>query len=159
MQKRSVTNSHKAALAKQIGERIKLARGETSRADLSERVELHANTIGNIEHGKTAPDCVQLIALASVLGVTPTWLLLGEGAMRATADTEVKAQHHNTPTQIKSIQASAMETILGSALAQYLGGQACVSIQKIEFGQEAGNSRATTIQLMVTTGKSSWKPS
>lgn len=68
------------ALAADVGERLRQARGATSRATVAAWLGVHENTIGKIERGESMPDAVQLLQLAAMLSKPVTWLLgVGDG--------------------------------------------------------------------------------
>ena len=62
-----------------IGLRVAEVRGKLSQVAFSERLGVHKNTVGATERGQTMPGGELLQALYRVFGVSPTWVLTGEG--------------------------------------------------------------------------------
>jgi repressor LexA len=75
-----------------IGDRIHTAREalEMDQATLSAKVDVASRTLQRWEKGLQVPDSNYLLRLAKHLGVRPEWLLMGEGAMVASAQTPSK---------------------------------------------------------------------
>lgn len=63
--------------AKELGERIKRARGNLSQAEFAERIGVHKNTFGFYERGERVPDAEAVRAICDSFGVTSAWLLFG----------------------------------------------------------------------------------
>lgn len=63
------------ALAADVGDRVREARGAVPRATVAHWLCVHENTIGKIERGESMPDAVQLLQLAAGFGRTAGWLL------------------------------------------------------------------------------------
>lgn len=75
-----------------IAERLKLARGDLSQADLAKKSGVSPGTIGNIEAGtRTKPR--ELLSIARALNVSPEWLQHGNGPMRP--DAKIGATYPN----------------------------------------------------------------
>lgn len=68
------------ALASDVGDRVREARGALPRATVAHWLCVHENTIGKIERGESMPDAVQLLQLAAGFGRTAGWLLGEEEA-------------------------------------------------------------------------------
>ena len=64
-----------------IGERITAARTciQLSTAQLSRRLGVQTKTLSRWQHDISQPRSNRLAMLAGVLGVSPQWLLVGEG--------------------------------------------------------------------------------
>jgi repressor LexA len=75
-----------------IGDRVRTAREalEMDQATLSAKVDVASRTLQRWEKGLQVPDSNYLLRLAKHLGVRPEWLLMGEGAMVASAQTPSK---------------------------------------------------------------------
>jgi repressor LexA len=75
-----------------IGDRIRTAREalEMDQATLSAKVDVASRTLQRWEKGLQVPDSNYLLRLAKHLNVRPEWLLMGEGAMVASAQTPSK---------------------------------------------------------------------
>ncbi len=65
-----------------LAERLRIARGRQSQAAFAASLGVHKNSIGSYESGKTKPDSEFLARVCGVCGVSPDWLLLGEGPYR-----------------------------------------------------------------------------
>jgi len=63
------------ALAVRLGQRIREARGMTSRGLMAGNLGVHENTVGKMERGETLPDAVQLQHIAAMTGRSVAWLL------------------------------------------------------------------------------------
>jgi phage repressor protein C with HTH and peptisase S24 domain len=73
-------------VSKNVGQRIREARGLISQRTLAEQINVHVNTIGKFERGETVPDAVQLYDIALVTKTNPAWLLCGEKYPKNSAD-------------------------------------------------------------------------
>lgn len=62
-----------------FAQRLILARGKKSRAEVALALGCPVETLGNYERGRTFPDLERLRRLRQVLGVSLDWLLTGEG--------------------------------------------------------------------------------
>lgn len=62
-----------------LAERIRLVRGELSRADFAKKLGIHLNTLGHYERGQRVPDALVLTNICNLFAVKPSWLILGEG--------------------------------------------------------------------------------
>ena len=81
-----------------IAERLKLARGTRSQADVAAAAGVSAGTIGNIESGsRKVPR--ELFAIAAAVGVDPLWLQTGRGSMRPASRpaTSMEAAEESAP--------------------------------------------------------------
>lgn len=65
-----------------LPERLRIARGRQSQAAFAAALGVHKNSIGSYESGKTKPDSEFLARVCGVCGVSPDWLLMGEGPYR-----------------------------------------------------------------------------
>eukprot|EP01012_Entosiphon_sulcatum_P033709 TRINITY_DN42682_c0_g1_i1.p1 TRINITY_DN42682_c0_g1~~TRINITY_DN42682_c0_g1_i1.p1 ORF type:complete len:232 (+),score=37.03 TRINITY_DN42682_c0_g1_i1:490-1185(+) len=63
-----------------LGERVRSARGRTSREDLAQALGVHVNTVSKIERGESMPNAFALTQLAEITGAPLLWLLTGKGA-------------------------------------------------------------------------------
>lgn len=90
-----VFSEEKTGIQMTIGDRIKKTRGEASRKDLASALGIHVQTLGNYERGERQPDAVFLQAVCDLYGVSPAWLLTGEGEMLRT-EGQVAALSSNT---------------------------------------------------------------
>lgn len=66
-----------------LAQRLRLLRGEVPQAEFAARVGIHKSSWGRYERGVGEPTGSDLARICAVCGVTPLWLLCGEGAMRA----------------------------------------------------------------------------
>jgi len=66
-----------------FAQRLILARGGASRADVARALGCPLETLGNYERGRTFPDQDMLARLKEVLGVSLDWLVTGKGAMQS----------------------------------------------------------------------------
>lgn len=66
----------------EIGERIKIVRGEESLPAFAERFGVHKNTLIRYEKGESQPDAAFLKKICDKFNVHPTWLLTGEGPLQ-----------------------------------------------------------------------------
>lgn len=65
---------------KNFGERLKAARkGKLTQEELSQATGISQNAICNYENGKRRPNAPRLQSICDALGISPTWLLTGEG--------------------------------------------------------------------------------
>lgn len=62
-----------------IGERIQAIRGKRSREAFAAELGIHPQTLARYEKGERLPDSSVLENLSKKCGVSPMWLLLGEG--------------------------------------------------------------------------------
>lgn len=67
-----------------LGARIRKVRGNISQIDFSKKLDIHENTLRLYEKGKRLPDAKVLADICQIYGVSPAWLLLGEGQMKET---------------------------------------------------------------------------
>ncbi len=77
-----------------IQERLRLVRGGTTQAEFASLNGLPLSTYSRYERGATAPDLDFLQSLCVKFDISPTWLLLGVGAMRATSSPETPSLPH-----------------------------------------------------------------
>jgi transcriptional regulator with XRE-family HTH domain len=77
------TDSHDpSGYAKSLGKRIEAARAGESATDFAASIGIHKNTLSRYEHGSRVPDAWLLTRICEQKRLSPTWLLLGVGAMR-----------------------------------------------------------------------------
>lgn len=69
-------------LRRDLGERLKALRGDTSRQDVAIYMGKHRNTIAKFERGEVLPDAWELMRLARLFGCTVEELLSGVGEPR-----------------------------------------------------------------------------
>lgn len=62
-----------------IGSRVLEVRGDASQPAFATKIGVHKNTVGRIERGEYIPDGEFLQALHREFGISPTWVLTGEG--------------------------------------------------------------------------------
>jgi transcriptional regulator with XRE-family HTH domain len=62
-----------------LGEKIKEIRGKESRTDFAARFAIHANTLLRWENGERQPDIEFLKKIILEYGISPEWLIFGEG--------------------------------------------------------------------------------
>lgn len=68
-----------------LGERIKLIRGDVSRDKFAPRLKVSKNTLVNYETDVRIPDAVFLNKLLDLYpDISPTWLLTGQGEIKLT---------------------------------------------------------------------------
>lgn len=72
-----------------LAQRLRLLRGEMPQAEFAARVGIHKSSWGRYERGVGEPTGSDLARLCAVCGVTPLWLLCGEGSMRAEEEATV----------------------------------------------------------------------
>lgn len=72
---------------KEIGIRLKQARGKTSQKDLANELKLSKSYISNVESG-AKPSLEYLINIATLFHVSLDWLILGLGSMQSTLENE-----------------------------------------------------------------------
>jgi len=82
---------------KELGERIKELRGQTSIAAFCRQFNIHRNTLPRYETGKRLPDADLLAALCKEFNVRADWLLLGEGPKYKAEDSSSQAS--STPSK------------------------------------------------------------
>ena len=63
----------------EMGKRLAQIRGSTSQAAFARSLDIHKNTLGSYERGKSLPDAWVLVQLREIHGVSPLWLLTGIG--------------------------------------------------------------------------------
>jgi phage repressor protein C with HTH and peptisase S24 domain len=69
---------HKATpYSRELGERIRVCRGEMSRKDFAARLGVHLNTVGKLERGETQPDAELCTAIAEIGQRSVQWLVTG----------------------------------------------------------------------------------
>lgn len=75
-----------------IAQRIRQARTqkEMDQAKLAAKLDVATRTVQRWEKGEQVPDSNYLMRIAKVTGVTPHWLLTGNGEIYATSQTESK---------------------------------------------------------------------
>lgn len=66
-----------------VSERLKFARQKAKRTqeDLAQAIGTHKNTVGRWERGLGEPDAKAITSICETLGLSPYWLLSGEGPM------------------------------------------------------------------------------
>lgn len=74
-----------------LPERLRLLRGEMPQAEFAAKVGIHKSSWGRYERGVGEPAASDLARLCAVCGVTPAWLLYGQGDMREAGSTETGA--------------------------------------------------------------------
>lgn len=62
-----------------LGDRMRIARGDSSREQAAALIGTHETTLGNYERSEREPPASILIALCEKFGCEPAWLLLGRG--------------------------------------------------------------------------------
>lgn len=74
-----------------VSERLKFARqkAKLTQEELANAISTHKNTIGRWERGLGEPDAKAITSICEVLGLSPYWLLSGEGPMLS-KDREIK---------------------------------------------------------------------
>lgn len=75
---------HLCVVIEELADRIRAARGKTSRRALAERLGVDQMTIYKWEKGKQTPMADRLEAIAEATGVDPGWLLSGRAAHEST---------------------------------------------------------------------------
>ena len=71
-----------------LGERIKSARGAASQEVFSRELNISKGSLGFYERNENLPNVDVILKICSKTGVSPLWLLLGEGPMRPTENAE-----------------------------------------------------------------------
>lgn len=69
----------------ELGERLKKARGTLSAPEFCRPLSLHKNTLYGYEKGTSVPDATFLADVCRHYGISPAWLLLGDGPMEMEA--------------------------------------------------------------------------
>lgn len=64
-----------------LGERLRQVRGKTSQEQFARLLELNKNSVGSYERGERTPNANTLSKIVVKCGVSPYWLLSGEGPM------------------------------------------------------------------------------
>ena len=62
-------------------QRLRIIRGNVSRAEFAKLLDVHPNTLGRYERGQTEPDFTFARSICTKFGVEPGWLLFGTGPM------------------------------------------------------------------------------
>lgn len=65
-----------------LPQRLRLLRGEMPQAEFAAKVGIHKSSWGRYERGVGEPTASDLAGLCVACGVTPLWLLCGQGDMR-----------------------------------------------------------------------------
>lgn len=65
-----------------LPQRLRLLRGEMPQAEFAAKVGIHKSSWGRYERGVGEPTATDLAGLCAVCGVSPLWLLCGQGDMR-----------------------------------------------------------------------------
>jgi len=124
-----------------IGERLKEIRGDESQEDFSATFGIHRNTLARWEKNQRPPDFEFIQKIAYLKGISPEWLLFGNGPIRNDGIEELSLSEEN---QIDSIQTllsrdNALLTVENRNLRQELqrlkmeeGGRTQVVKQEIE---------------------------
>lgn len=97
-----------------LPQRLRLLRGEMPQAEFAARVGIHKSSWGRYERGVGEPTASDLARLCAVCGVTPLWLLRGEGVMRPGGADEVPAaagRGHESETPLPAEQAQAEHSL------------------------------------------------
>lgn len=68
-------------LENSIGKRIEQVRGKLTQVEFAPKIGVSKNTVGRIERNEYVPDGDILLALRREFGVSPSWVLTGEGLM------------------------------------------------------------------------------
>lgn len=69
-------------------DRIKAIRGNLTQAEFSEKLGIHKNTLGRYERGESEPDLTFCAQVCALFGISPHWLLFGNGPMRVSDSAE-----------------------------------------------------------------------
>lgn len=69
--------------AQALGKRIEHARQGESASEFAAALGIHKNTLSRYEHGSRLPDAALLSRICEQKRLSPAWLLLGVGPMRA----------------------------------------------------------------------------
>lgn len=86
-------------IAKEIGARIKKARGDVSQRDFARKIGISSNTLGRYERGEIAPGSEAIALLCTKANIDPRWLLFGDqGDRTAPGEPEGAAD----PTDLQS---------------------------------------------------------
>ena len=79
-----------------LAERIRLVRGNMSRADFAKTIGVHLNTVGYYERNQRTPDALVLIKICSKFAIKPEWLLFGEGSVLDESKIEIESAQAGT---------------------------------------------------------------
>lgn len=72
---------------KEIGIRLKQARGKTSQKNLAIELDLSKSYVSNVENG-SKPSLEYLISIATIFHVSLDWLVFGIGSMQIASENE-----------------------------------------------------------------------
>ncbi|MDG3444696.1 helix-turn-helix domain-containing protein [Nitrospirillum amazonense] len=73
-----------------FAERLIQARGEMSRIEVAQKLDVNIETLGGYERGKNAPPYSFLADIKALYGVSLDWLITGEGEMRPSAQPQLE---------------------------------------------------------------------
>jgi transcriptional regulator with XRE-family HTH domain len=94
--------------ANDVGSRMAEARAAAGRtqAEIANQLGVKASTVAKWEHGTASPRCNRLAALAGILGVSLSWLIVGHGDEPTSSDDldEIKVA-------LNRIQAQLVDTL------------------------------------------------
>ena len=89
-----------------LGERIKKIRGKKSQGQFAQELGFSKNSLGFYERDERTPNATAIATIVSVCGVSPYWLLMGEGPMYL----DNTARQEQTPTQPTSVDYTSLRT-------------------------------------------------
>lgn len=100
-----------------IAVRIRVARQARGldQARLSARLDVATRTLQRWEKGEQVPDSNYLIRIAKALGVTPHWLLTGEGAMHGGTSAKILPLPTNRYKKVDLISLPLLASVPGGA--------------------------------------------
>lgn len=73
---------HESSCAREIGARLMAIRGALSQTEFGKKVGMQQNSLSRYERGERIPDAEVVSQVCRACGVSPTWLISGEGPMR-----------------------------------------------------------------------------
>lgn len=85
-----------------IGDRIRLARGDMTQAELGGKIGVHAKTIMRYEQGSPVPSDV-LVQICDATGTRPDWILLGDRDVEPARYQPKKPPSANMPADQREI--------------------------------------------------------
>lgn len=139
-----------------ISERLLLLRGKTKQKEFARTLAINPNTLRSYENGRSSPNQELLEQICVQLSVSPEWLLLGRGPMRADPLAKNAEQEPPAPDSNPAAPASTCRQCeeLRKALAgeQQERRELCAENRqlhrdKAELLREIGELRATVVRL------------
>lgn len=113
----------------ELGNRIKAAVAQRgTQREVSKLLEVALSTLGSWIAGKTEPSSTEAGKLAAVTGVSVSWLITGQGPMKAQA-TRAESPQSGTDTELLAVLSDGMMKLYK---------ELAVTIVPAEFGRRLG---------------------